>query len=73
MDSFIQKALFETLPTLGIGGLLAGFMFYFYRKDSKEWIARWEVQSQIWMKIVQDNTSAIVRLEERLSRRRDEE
>ena len=30
----------ETLKwftTLGVGGVLAGFMFMFYRKDAREW------------------------------------
>lgn len=39
------------LITLGVGGVLAGFIFIFYRKDMK-------MYSQLW----QDNTSILVNL-----------
>lgn len=58
----------QTLPSLGIGGLLAGFMFYFYRKDSQRCEDRWAKQSEDWMRVVQDNTAAITKLAERLEK-----
>ena len=64
------------LATLGVGGTLAAFMFFFYRKDMiadkdrmREVIQRWEAQSQRWdnqagvrMQVVKDNTESNTRL-----------
>jgi hypothetical protein len=32
----LEKELLELLLPLGVGGALAGFIFYFYRQDRKE-------------------------------------
>ena len=68
MDLWLQ----QTLPTLGIGGILAAFMFYFYRKDVALYTAQWKGQSDMLMQVVKDNTAVITKLIERLEVRRDE-
>lgn len=61
------------LSSGGTGGAIAVLMFYFYRKDSIEWLRRYEVLntqsfdiSKDFKSVVQDNTRAITVLTERL-------
>lgn len=68
LDTGVEAYLRDVLPSLGVGGILAGVMFYFYRKDSLVWTKRWEEQSSSWMRVVQDNTSAITKLVDRLDK-----
>jgi hypothetical protein len=73
------------LVTLGVGGVLAGFMFVFYRKDIKQYTELWKAQSErmdslinVVMLIVKDNTASNVKLitmleaQERNSIRKDD-
>lgn len=67
--------LADILPTAGVGGVLAMVMFYFYRLDAErnmkkfdEIVTRQEKASEGWIRIVQDNTSALVKIGERLDR-----
>ena len=46
------------VATLGVGGVLAGMMFFVYRKDSKEAQSRWQGQSEMLMQVVKENTEA---------------
>ena len=50
------------LATLGIGGVLAGFIFVFYRKDIKQYTELWKTTSEQLMGIVGDNTASNVKL-----------
>ena len=50
------------LATLGIGGVLAGFMFIFYRKDIKQFTELWKITSGQLMKIVEENTASYIKL-----------
>jgi hypothetical protein len=61
------------LASLGVGGILAGFIFMVYRKDSREWQAAWKGQTELLMSIVRDNTKAMTSLDERLERDRTED
>lgn len=54
------------LGTLGIGGVLAGFIFAFYRKDIKQYTELWKTTSELLMKIVSENTASNTRLCETL-------
>lgn len=54
--------LIKTLPSLGIGGILAGIMFYFYMQHSQQAIQTWKGQSEILVRVVQENTSSNVTL-----------
>ncbi len=50
------------LVTLGVGGVLAGFMFVFYRKDVKQYTELWKNMTDQLMMIVKDNTSSNIKL-----------
>ena len=50
------------LATLGIGGVLAGFMFMFYRKDVKQFTELWKATTDQLITVVKDNTSSNTKL-----------
>lgn len=50
------------LITLGVGGVLAGFMFVFYRKDIKQYTELWKTTTDVLINIVKDNTTSNTRL-----------
>ena len=55
----------ETLKyfaSLGIGGLIAGFIFIIYRKDAMLWQEAWKGQSQMLVQVVKENTAAVTAL-----------
>lgn len=71
--SIITHVLSDVLPTAGLGGVLALVMFHFYRTDANrnmdrfdEIMRRQEAAALQWLRIVQENTEALVRLAERL-------
>lgn len=50
------------LATLGIGGILAGFMFTFYRKDVKQYTELWKSTADILIGVVKENTATNTKL-----------
>jgi hypothetical protein len=50
------------LITLGVGGVLAAFMFVFYRKDVKQYTELWKTSSDQLIQIVKENTGSNTRL-----------
>lgn len=50
------------LATLGVGGVLAGLMFMFYRKDVKQYTELWKTATDQMMVIVKENTASNTRL-----------
>ena len=55
------------LIQLGVGGLLAGVLLMFYRKDVKQYTELWQAQSKLnaeqtnmMMTVVRENTAAFV-------------
>jgi hypothetical protein len=50
------------LVTLGVGGILAGFMFMFYRKDVKQYTELWKMSTDILMQVVKENTASNTKL-----------
>jgi hypothetical protein len=50
------------LVTLGVGGVLAGFMFMFYRKDVKQYTELWKQATDQLILIVKDNTASNTKL-----------
>lgn len=52
--------------TLGVGGVLGGLIFYFYRKDALEFAAELMKQRDVWlnlsnslMQVIKENSAAI--------------
>ena len=50
------------LATLGVGGVLAGLMFMFYRKDIKQYTELWKNATDQLMLIVKENTASNTKL-----------
>jgi transcriptional/translational regulatory protein YebC/TACO1 len=50
------------LITLGVGGVLAGFMFVFYRKDVRQFTELWKAMTDQLVIVVKENTSSNIRL-----------
>ena len=50
------------LASLGVGGILAGMMFFVYRKDMKVNAEAWRGQADMLMVVVKENTAAITAL-----------
>lgn len=50
------------LATLGVGGVLAGLMFMFYRKDIKQYTELWKNATDQLMLIVKENTASNAKL-----------
>jgi len=48
--------------TLGIGGILAAFMFLFYRKDQQMYSELWKTTSLMLVEVIKDNTASNVEL-----------
>lgn len=55
----LPDQMINSWVSLGIGGILALVIFNFYRKDIKQYTELWRAQSEILMKVVIDNTSAM--------------
>ena len=69
----LEGETFKFLATLGVGGVLAGFMFLIYRKDSQLWQEAWKGQSQILVQVVKENTAAVTALVTKLDQRNDDQ
>jgi hypothetical protein len=52
----------QWLLTLGVGGVLAGFMFFFYRKDVRQYTDLWKDQSSVLIGVVKENTASNTKL-----------
>lgn len=50
------------LATLGIGGILAAFMFTFYRKDVRQYTELWKFTTDQLTLIVKENTASNIKL-----------
>jgi hypothetical protein len=50
------------LATLGVGGVIAGLIFMFYRKDVKQYTELWKTVTDQLITTVRDNTSSNVKL-----------
>lgn len=58
----MDAEFFKWLATLGVGGVLAGFMFTFYRKDVKQYTELWKTANDTMMIIVKENTASNTKL-----------
>lgn len=61
MDS-MNTEFAQWLVTLGVGGILAGFMFVFYRKDVKQYTELWRITADQLTEVVKENTASNVKL-----------
>jgi hypothetical protein len=50
------------LATLGVGGILAGLLFIFYRRDVKQFTELWKIQTEVLLTVVRENTASNVKL-----------
>lgn len=50
------------LVTLGVGGILAAFMFTFYRKDIRQYTDLWKSTSELLIGVVKENTTSNTKL-----------
>ena len=57
-----QMEFTKWLITLGVGGILAGFMFMFYRKDIKQYTELWKTNAEMMVSVIKENTASNVRL-----------
>ena len=57
-----EPEFIKWLITLGVGGVLAGFMFVFYRKDIKQYTELWKITADQLMSIVKENTASNTKL-----------
>lgn len=58
----MDTEFFKYLTTLGVGGILAGFMFHFYRQDVRGYTDLWRGQAEALVLVVKDNTAALTKL-----------
>lgn len=61
-----EEELFKFFASLGVGGAIAGMIFFFYRKDIRGYTELWKTQSEVLTKVIVDNTKAITELNEKL-------
>jgi len=50
------------LVTLGVGGVLAGYMFAFYRKDIKNYTELWKMATDRLLDTLEKNTASNLKL-----------
>lgn len=58
----MDSEFIKWLATLGVGGVLAGFMFTFYRKDIKQYTELWRATTDMLIGVVKENTSSSIKL-----------
>lgn len=54
--------LLKWFATLGVGGALAGLMFFFYRKDIRQFTDLWRTTAEQMILVVKENTMAQTKL-----------
>ena len=57
-----RKARISPYFLCGVGGVLAGMMFFFYRKDVKSYTELWKTQTSMLVEVVKENTRSNVQL-----------
>ena len=57
-----ETDIIKYLAPLGVGGILAGIMFFVYRKDAIQWQEAWKGQTQMLVQVVKENTAAVTAL-----------
>ena len=62
MDMQGSTELARMLATLGVGGVLAGIIFLFYRKDVKQYTELWKMVADQLTTTIKENTASNVKL-----------
>lgn len=62
MPTTVDTEFTQWLVTLGVGGILAGFMFVFYRKDVKSYTELWKTMADQLLTVVKENTASNAKL-----------
>ena len=57
-----MNELLQLLAPLGIGGALAGVMFYWHRQDRAQWLEAERGRTDLLIRVVQDNTAVVAKL-----------
>lgn len=60
--NMVDAEFAKWLATLGVGGVLAGIMFMFYRKDIKQFTDLWKLTTDQMVVIVKENTVSNTKL-----------
>ncbi len=62
MSNGVDVDFVKYMLTMGVGGVIAALIFSFYRKDVKQFTDLWKSQTEMLMRVVQENTSSNTRL-----------
>jgi hypothetical protein len=54
----MEPEFVKFLATMGTGGIIAGLVFFFYRKDSLDHAKTWQGQSEMLLQVVKENTAS---------------
>ena len=60
--SAVDAEFTKWLVTLGVGGILAAFMFTFYRKDVKQYTELWKASTDQLITVVKESTASNIKL-----------
>lgn len=60
--TMIDQEFVKFFSTLGIGGILAAFMFLAYRKDVRQYTDLWKNVADQLMSVVKENTASNTKL-----------
>ena len=58
----LDNEMIKFFASLGVGGIVAGLMFAFYRKDIKQFTELWRNTSELLMGVVKENTASNTKL-----------
>jgi hypothetical protein len=58
----MNQDFLQWFATLGVGGVLAGFMFMFYRKDIKQFTDLWRIHTEILIVLIKEDISSNTKL-----------
>lgn len=61
-DTRLDLEIIKIVASAGVGGVLAVFMFMFYRKDVKQFTELWRTVSEQQMIVIRENTASNVKL-----------
>lgn len=63
----MDQEFVKFLASLGVGGALAGFIYFYQRQDARRHGEEWKGQAQLLAGLVANNTTAMVKCVEAIS------